>query len=53
MTWKKRVMNVIVVVRVRIRTYIDTDDKQCWREDTGKFLCIFLVGFTSLLQILK
>ena len=44
-------MNVIVVVRVRRRTLIDSDDKQSWREDTGKFLCISLVGFTSLLQI--
>ena len=44
-------MNVITVVRVRIRTNIDSDDKQSWREDTGKFLCIFLVDFTSLLQI--
>ena len=41
---------MIVVVRVRIRTYIGSDDKQSRREDTGKFLCIFLVGFTSLLQ---
>ena len=31
----------------------ESDDKQSWREDTGKFLCISLVGFTSLLQILK
>ena len=40
--------NVIVVVRVSIRTYIDSDDKQCWKEDTGKFFCIFFVDFTSL-----
>ena len=42
---------MIVVVRVRIRTYIGSDDKQSLRETTGKFLYTFLVGFTSLLQI--
>ena len=42
---------MIVVVTVRIRTYIDSDNKQYWREDTGKFMYNFLVDFTSLLQI--
>ena len=42
---------MIVVVTVRIRTYIDSDYKQYWREDTGKFMYNFLVDFTSLLQI--
>ena len=31
----------------------ESDDKQSWGEDTGKFLCIFLAAFTSLLQIRK
>ena len=39
---------MIAVVRVRKRTYIGNEsDEQSWREETGRFLCISLVCFTS------